>query len=75
MECTIIVRNDIHIDNIMDYISPAICSDTTFRTMWAAFEWENKVILPLNSYSYVRRDVFGNGIFSTRDAQVVFAIF
>ncbi|KAM0065895.1 putative clathrin/coatomer adaptor, adaptin-like, coatomer beta subunit, armadillo-like helical [Helianthus debilis subsp. tardiflorus] len=42
MERTVIVLNDIHID-IMDYISPAVCSDAAFRTMWAEFEWENKV--------------------------------
>ncbi|XP_050375463.1 coatomer subunit beta-1 [Argentina anserina] len=41
-ERTVIVLNDIHID-IMDYISPAVCSDGAFRTMWAEFEWENKV--------------------------------
>ncbi|GFS44612.1 coatomer, beta subunit [Actinidia rufa] len=40
--CYFIVLNDIHID-IMDYISPAVCSDAAFRTMWAEFEWENKV--------------------------------
>ncbi|KAH7727282.1 coatomer subunit beta-2 [Aphelenchoides avenae] len=33
---------DIHID-IMDYIVPGSCTDTEFRTMWAEFEWENKV--------------------------------
>ncbi|PON81512.1 Coatomer beta subunit [Trema orientale] len=38
----VIVLNDIHID-IMDYISPATCADTAFRSMWAEFEWENKV--------------------------------
>merc|ERR1740131_449849 len=27
----------------MDYIVPAVCSETEFRTMWAEFEWENKV--------------------------------
>ena len=37
-----VVLNDIHID-IMDYILPATCSDTAFRSMWAEFEWENKV--------------------------------
>ncbi|KAM7513441.1 hypothetical protein LguiB_012316 [Lonicera macranthoides] len=41
-ERTVVVLNDIHID-IMDYISPAACSDAAFRTMWAEFEWENKV--------------------------------
>ncbi|XP_050384402.1 coatomer subunit beta-1-like isoform X2 [Argentina anserina] len=42
LERTVIVLNDIHID-IMDYISPASCADVLFRTMWAEFEWENKV--------------------------------
>ena len=37
-----VVLNDLHID-IMDYISPASCSDLAFRAMWAEFEWENKV--------------------------------
>ncbi|KAG6416141.1 hypothetical protein SASPL_123565 [Salvia splendens] len=43
-ERTVIVLNDIHID-IMDYISPAVCSDAAFRAMWAEFEWENKVAI------------------------------
>ena len=34
--------HDIKID-IMDYIHPATCDETTFRNMWAEFEWENKV--------------------------------
>ncbi|KAL3536033.1 hypothetical protein ACH5RR_004494 [Cinchona calisaya] len=42
LERTVVVLNDIHID-IMDYISPAVCSDAAFRSMWAEFEWENKV--------------------------------
>lgn len=37
-----VVLNTIHID-IMDYILPASCTDTEFRTMWVEFEWENKV--------------------------------
>eukprot|EP00054_Salpingoeca_dolichothecata_P011315 m.62853 g.62853 ORF g.62853 m.62853 type:complete len:943 (-) comp19406_c0_seq3:1913-4741(-) len=37
-----VVLNDIHID-IMDYITPAFCTDVEFRSMWAEFEWENKV--------------------------------
>mmetsp|Transcript_123467 Transcript_123467/g.214100 ORF Transcript_123467/g.214100 Transcript_123467/m.214100 type:complete len:262 (-) Transcript_123467:271-1056(-) len=37
-----VILNDIHVD-IMDYISPASCSPTMFRSMWAEFEWENKV--------------------------------
>ncbi|CAA0821260.1 Coatomer subunit beta-1 [Striga hermonthica] len=42
LDRNVVVLNDIHID-IMDYISPAACSDAAFRTMWAEFEWENKV--------------------------------
>ncbi|KAI8982127.1 adaptin N terminal region-domain-containing protein [Mycotypha africana] len=37
-----VVLNDIHID-IMDYINPAYCNETQFRSMWTEFEWENKV--------------------------------
>lgn len=44
LERNVIVLNDIYID-IMDYISPASCADVAFRTMWAEFEWENKVRL------------------------------
>eukprot|EP00002_Diphylleia_rotans_P024194 TRINITY_DN476_c0_g6_i1.p1 TRINITY_DN476_c0_g6~~TRINITY_DN476_c0_g6_i1.p1 ORF type:complete len:939 (+),score=220.37 TRINITY_DN476_c0_g6_i1:63-2879(+) len=42
-----VVLNEIHID-IMDYISPAFCTDMQFRTMWAEFEWENKVAINTN---------------------------
>ncbi|KAI4331153.1 hypothetical protein MLD38_029368 [Melastoma candidum] len=42
LERTVVILNDIHID-IMDYISPGSCADAAFRTMWAEFEWENKV--------------------------------
>jgi coatomer subunit beta len=38
----VVVLNDVHID-IMDYIAPAWCEDNKFRSMWAEFEWENKV--------------------------------
>ena len=41
-ERSVVVLADIHID-IMDYISPAACADVQFRSMWAEFEWENKV--------------------------------
>ncbi|GAB5593932.1 coatomer subunit beta [Umbelopsis nana] len=49
-----VVLNDIHID-IMDYINPAHCTETQFRSMWTEFEWENKVnvntnILDLREY-------------------------
>ena len=37
-----VVLNEIKID-IMDYISPATCSELKFRQMWAEFEWENKI--------------------------------
>jgi coatomer subunit beta len=42
VESKVINLNDIHLD-IMDYIVPATCSHTQFRSMWAEFEWENKV--------------------------------
>uniref|UniRef100_A0A7S3GLN9 Coatomer subunit beta n=1 Tax=Palpitomonas bilix TaxID=652834 RepID=A0A7S3GLN9_9EUKA len=38
----VVILNDVHVD-IMDYMRPATCSDTKFRTMWAEFEWENKI--------------------------------
>ncbi|KAM0723144.1 hypothetical protein Q7P37_001344 [Cladosporium fusiforme] len=38
----VVILNDVHVD-IMDYIQPANCSETQFRTMWTEFEWENKV--------------------------------
>lgn len=40
----VVVLSDIHID-IMDYIVPAYCPDLQFRSMWAEFEWENKVAI------------------------------
>ncbi len=43
----VVVLNDIHID-IMDYIIPATCTDQEFRSMWAEFEWENKVTVNTN---------------------------
>lgn len=38
----VVILNDVHAD-IMDYIHPATCSETAFRSMWTEFEWENKV--------------------------------
>ena len=38
----VVILNDVHVD-IMDYIQPASCTETQFRTMWTEFEWENKV--------------------------------
>jgi coatomer subunit beta len=43
-EKTYINLNDIHLD-IMDYIKPGQCTDHAFRSMWAEFEWENKVAI------------------------------
>jgi coatomer subunit beta len=43
-EKTFVNLNNIHLD-IMDYIRPAMCSDEIFRSMWAEFEWENKVAI------------------------------
>ncbi|KAG8996714.1 coatomer subunit beta [Tulasnella sp. JGI-2019a] len=39
---TCVVLSDIHID-IMDYIKPAHCNESQFRSMWTEFEWENRV--------------------------------
>jgi coatomer subunit beta len=44
--------NDIHMD-IMDYIRPASCTDEMFRSMWAEFEWENKVAISTSITSLV----------------------
>lgn len=41
-DTNVVILNDLHVD-IMDYIKPAYCSETQFRTMWTEFEWENKV--------------------------------
>jgi coatomer subunit beta len=37
-----VILNDIHVD-IMDYIEPSDVTDSAFRTMWDANEWENAV--------------------------------
>jgi coatomer subunit beta len=37
-----VILNEIRID-IMDYILPATCSETQFRSWWREFEWENRV--------------------------------
>lgn len=39
--------SDIQLD-IMDYIRPAECKSEDFRSMWAEFEWENKVAVNTN---------------------------
>lgn len=46
----VVILNDVHVD-IMDYIQPAQCSETQFRTMWTEFEWENKVCAHLQGGS------------------------
>ncbi|KAG5244521.1 coatmer beta family protein [Salix suchowensis] len=62
LERTVVVLNDIHID-IMDYISPAVCTDSAFRTMWAEFEWENKVAV--NTIIQSEKDFLDHVIKST----------
>lgn len=49
----VVILNDLHVD-IMDYIQPAACTETQFRTMWTEFEWENKV--NINSKAKSLRD-------------------
>lgn len=41
-ETNVVILNEIQVD-IMDYIQPAYCTETQFRSMWTEFEWENKV--------------------------------
>lgn len=41
---TYVTLNDIQLD-IMDYIKPGDCKHEDFRSMWAEFEWENKVAI------------------------------
>lgn len=43
-ESTIVILNDVHVD-IMDYIKPATCTESAFRSMWNEFEWENKITI------------------------------
>ena len=52
-ESNVVILNDVHVD-IMDYIQPAQCTETQFRTMWTEFEWENKV--NINSKAASLRD-------------------
>jgi coatomer subunit beta len=49
----VVILNDVHAD-IMDYIQPATCSETAFRTMWTEFEWENKVNINKKNASTLR---------------------
>jgi len=57
-ERSVVVLNDIHID-IMDYIAPASVPDVQFRSMWAEFEWENKVAV---NTTFTELDKFLNHI-------------
>jgi coatomer subunit beta len=57
--------NDIHM-NIMDYIRPASCTDEAFRSMWAEFEWENKVAISTSISSLLE---FLNHIVSSTNMQ------
>lgn len=67
-----VILNDIHVD-IMDYIKPAKTDDENFRTMWNAFEWENKISvksqLP-SLHAYLRELVKGTnmGILTAAEA-------
>ena len=40
-ESNVVILNDVHVD-IMDYIHPAHCTETKFRTMWTEFEWKTR---------------------------------
>lgn len=51
----VVILNDVHAD-IMDYIQPATCSETAFRTMWTEFEWENKVNINSKSTNKTLRE-------------------
>lgn len=55
---SVVVLNDIHID-IMDYISPASCADVQFRSMWAEFEWENKVLFASLPFLWLMANLTG----------------
>lgn len=67
-----VILNDVHVD-IMDYIKPARTEDENFRTMWNAFEWENKISvksqLP-SLHAYLRELVKGTnmGILTPKEA-------
>ncbi|AGO10343.1 AaceriABL112Wp [[Ashbya] aceris (nom. inval.)] len=39
-----VILNDVHVAT-MDYIKPAVCDEASFRKMWNAFEWENKMVV------------------------------
>ena len=51
----VVILNDVHAD-IMDYIQPATCTESQFRTMWTEFEWENKVNINSKNSSKTLRE-------------------
>ncbi|KAI5308246.1 coatomer subunit beta, partial [Ascosphaera atra] len=55
-ETHVVILNDIKAD-VMDYITPATCTESEFRTMWTEFEWENKV--NINSRAKSLREFLG----------------
>ncbi|SCU85250.1 LADA_0D06480g1_1 [Lachancea dasiensis] len=67
-----VIMNDIHVD-IMDYIKPAKTDEATFRKMWNAFEWENKITVKSKLptlHAYLDELVKGTkmGILTTEEA-------
>lgn len=48
----VITLNSIHLD-FMEKLSPANCSEQEFKTMWADYEWENRVTVSTH-YRYRR---------------------
>ena len=50
LDNAVVILNDVHVD-VMDYIQPAQCTETQFRTMWTEFEWENKVNIKSKGHS------------------------
>ncbi|KAF1911677.1 coatomer subunit beta [Ampelomyces quisqualis] len=62
VDSNVVILNDVHVD-IMDYIKPAQCTETQFRTMWTEFEWENKV--NINSKAKTLRDFLNQLMAST----------
>ncbi|EDO18154.1 hypothetical protein Kpol_1031p61 [Vanderwaltozyma polyspora DSM 70294] len=59
-----VILNDVHVD-IMDYIKPAKTTDENFRTMWNAFEWENKISVKAQLptlHAYLRELVEGTNM-------------
>lgn len=45
-----VILTDIHID-IMNYIKPAVCQGSEFRSKWCIFDWENKIDVFTDKYT------------------------